>query len=136
MRLPEDIVSESDLERSWEKIFSIFDLMIENGYKLRPIRSLIRYVIEKGYSKYIYAGTSYRSLLISLPSDMALNFTKTLRIQIDQNRSVVNFVYNCKVPRSEKPEFEYGCQLTEIIDTFEWFIQSHEDWTRITYLSR
>lgn len=126
-----DKISAIDLKSSWEDILSTFDLLIENGHKLRPIRFLIRHIIEKGYSNDLYAGSSLWSLLISLPKDMTIDFTKTLRVEIDQLTSTVSFVYHSQLPRRDMPEWKEECQLTEIVDTFDYFIEDQKDWKKI-----
>lgn len=131
-----DKISAIDLKSSWEDILSTFDLLIENGHKLRPIRFLIRHIIEKGYSNDLYAGSSLWSLLISLPKDMTIDFTKTLRVEIDQLTSTVSFVYHSQLPRRDMPEWKEECQLTEIVDTFDYFIEDQKDWKKIKNTTR
>ncbi|NVK29054.1 MAG: hypothetical protein HWE14_13455 [Flavobacteriia bacterium] len=136
MKKPGDKISALDLEASWKEKLSTFDLLIENGLKLRPIRFLIRYIIEKGYSAELYAGSSHYSLLISLPKDMTIDFTRTLKVQIEQRTSTVKFRYQCEMPRPKEPQWEETCQLTEIIDTFEFFISTQKDWKKIINTTR
>ena len=136
MKKTGDKISTFDLESSWTEVLSTFDLLIENGHKLRPIRFLIRHVIEKGYSAKLYAGSSLWSLLISLPVDMTIDFTKTLIVEIDQLTSTVQFVYHCELPRPNEPEWREECQLTEIVDTFEYFIGAQLDWKKIKNTTR
>ncbi|MCF7560634.1 hypothetical protein L3X39_08285 [Sabulilitoribacter multivorans] len=136
MKKPGDKISAIDLKSSWEDILSTFDLLIENGHKLRPIRFLIRHIIEKGYSNDLYAGSSLWSLLISLPKDMTIDFSKTLRVEIDQLTSTVSFVYHSQLPRRETPEWKEECQLTEIVDTFDYFIENQKDWKKIKNTTR
>jgi len=136
MKKPGDKITAFELESSWKDKLSFFDLLIENGHKLRPIRFLIRHIIEKGYSTELYAGSSLWSLLISLPKDMTIDFTKTLKVEIDQLASTVNFRYQCELPRPKQPKWEETCQLTEIIDTFEYFIDMQKDWGKIKNTSR
>ena len=131
MKKPGDKISAFDLESSWKEILSTYDLLIENGHKLRPIRFLIRHIIEKGYSAELYAGSSLWSLLISLPRDLTIDFRKTLKVEIDQMTSTVQFVYHCELPRPNEPQWNEECQLTEIIDTFEYFIGTQNDWEKI-----
>lgn len=131
MKKTGDVISEIELEESWEDILSTFDMLIDNGHKLRPIRFLIRHVIEKGYSKNLYAGSSLYSLLISLPIDMTIDFTKTLRVEMDWLTPTVKFQYQCKFPRPKEPEWIETCQPTEIIDIFEYFLQTQDDWGKI-----
>ena len=131
-----DKISAFDLEASWKDILSTFDLLIENGHKLRPIRFLIRHIIEKGYSAELYAGSSLWSLLISLPKDMKIDFTRTLKVEIEQITSTVKFRYQCEMPRPDEPNWEETCQLTEIIDTFEFFIEAQKDWKKIKNTTR
>lgn len=123
-----DLITESQLELSWSEKQQFFDKLIEGGHKLRPIRFLIEHVIEKGYSKYLFAGSSLWSLLISLPVESTLDFTKTLRVDIDQNKSSVVFCYHNQLPRPKEYAWFETCQPTEIIDTFEYFVSIHKDW--------
>lgn len=136
MKKPGDKISAIDLKSSWEDILSTYDLLIENGHKLRPIRFLIRHIIEKEYSNDLYAGSSLWSLLISLPKDMTIDFTKTLRVEIDQLTSTVQFVYHSQLPRPDTPEWKEECQLTEIVDTFDYFIENQKDWKKIKNTTR
>lgn len=131
MKKPGDKISAFDLESSWNNILSNFELLIDNGHKLLPIRFLIRHIIEKGYSTELYAGSSLWSLLISLPTEMTIDFTKTLKVEIEQLTSTVKFRYECDLPRPDIPKWEETCQLTEIIDTFEYFIEMQKDWKKI-----
>lgn len=131
MKKPGDKISAFELESSWKDILSSFDLLIDNGHKLRPIRFLIRHIIEKGYSTDLYTGSSLWSLLISLPKDMTIDFTKTLKVEIDQLTSKVQFIYHSKMPRPDEAHWKEECQLTEIVDTFEFFIDGESDWKKI-----
>jgi hypothetical protein len=136
MKKPGDKISALELESSWKDILSTFDLLIENGHKLRPIGFLIRHIIKKGYSTELYAGSSLWSLLISLPKDMTIDFTKTLKVEIDQLTSTVKFRYQCELPRPDQPKWEETCQLTEILDAFEYFIEMQKDWKKIKNTTR
>ena len=131
-----DKISTTDLEISWTEILSTFDKFIENGHKLRPIRFLIRHIIENGYSRRLFAGSSLWSLLISLPSNLTVDFARTLRVDIDQLTSTVKFTYKNKLARPDEPIWTETCQLTEIIDIFEYFIEINKDWKEIKNTTR
>ena len=136
MKKPGDKISDTDLESSWTEILSTFDRFIEGGHKVRPIRFLIRHIIEKGYSRRLFAGSSLWTLLISLPSEMTIDFTRTLSVEVDQLTSTVTFSYKNQLPRPNEPAWTEICQLTEAIDTFEYFIENHKDWKEIRNTTR
>lgn len=131
MKKQGDKISAFDLESSWNDILLTFDLMIQNGHKLGPILVLIRHLIKKGYSSKLYADSSLWSLLISLPKNMSIDFGRTLRVEIDQMTSKVQFIYHNEMPRPDEPHWKEECQLTEIVDTFEFFINRESEWKKI-----
>jgi hypothetical protein len=131
MKYPGDSVTVNELENSWVDVLTTFDRFIEGGRKEGPVGLLIRYIIEKGYSKNLYGGSAVWFLLISLPKEMTIDFTKMLRIETDWIASTVKFIYHCELPRPKEPEWSSTCQFTEIIDTFEYFLTINDDWGKI-----
>lgn len=136
MKKPGDKITAADLELSWMEILSTFDRFIEGGHKLRPIRFLIRHVIEKRYSRRLFAGSSLWSLLISLPSNMKIDFARTLKVEVDQLTSTVKFTYRIQQTQPVELEWLEICQLTETIDTFEYFLEKNKDWKEIKNTSQ
>lgn len=131
MKNPGEKVTVKDLEDSWIEVIDTFDRYIEGGRKERPISLLIRHIIDQGYSKDLYAVSAVWFLLISLPKEMTIDFTKTLRIEVDWQTTTVKFIYHCELPRPKKAEWYKSCQLTEIINTFEYFLTINDDWNKI-----
>ena len=129
--MPEgDRVTSIDLAKEWEKTLAFFDQMISNGQNVRPIRFIIRHIIDKGYSSMLYPGTSLYNLLISFPINNKIDYTKTLKIECDQLRSQVKFNYrdytgyDRQQPNSLDKALKWKevCQPTEVIATFEHFL--------------
>ena len=123
-----DQITTDELIENWESVFKFYDNLIENGFKLQPIRLLIRYIIDKGYSKKYFGGTSFYTLLISIPTDRQINYTKTLQIKFDELTQTVSFNYKDKSRNLKNLEWSIECQATEIIDTFEHFL--NKNWTK------
>ena len=67
---------------------------------------------------------------------MTVDFTKTLYVEIDPMTSTVQFAYHCELPRPNEPQWKEECQLTEIVDTFEYFIGTQKDWKTIKKTTR
>lgn len=131
MKNPGDIVTVKDLEDSWIEVLDTFDRFIEAGRSERPVGLLIRHIINKGYSKYLFGGSAIWFLLISLPKEMTVDYTKTLRIEANWQTSTIRFIYHCELPRSKKPDWYETCQFTEITDTFEYFLTINDEWKKI-----
>lgn len=131
-----DEITSTNLKEKWKETLDIYDLMIEGGHQLRPIRNLVRYIIDKGYDNYYFSGTSLFSLLISIPIENKVNYTKTLKVEIDQIRSIVKFNYRdwTGLDRNNNADFDKSlkwsdtCQLSESCDTFEYFIATFDEW--------
>jgi hypothetical protein len=129
-----DKITTEELIENWNTILKFYDSLIDQGLKLRPIRFLVRHIIEQGYSNVIYGGTSLYNLLISLPTGNQIDYTKTVQVKYDQLTQTAEFNYHDK-PRNERTKENRGwtmeCQATELIDTFEHFLNEHEDWEKI-----
>lgn len=126
-----DAVSQDNIIDNWEHILHFYDGLIDSSFKLRPIRFLIRYITEQGYSKKIHGGTSMYSLLISLPVDNRIDYTKTLIINYDEQTQHIEFVYHDKPRMDRKKEnidWSITCQGSEIIDTFNHFLNENAEW--------
>lgn len=129
-----DKITNENLIENWNRILKFYDSLIDQKFKLRPIRFLVRYIIEQGYSKEIYGGTSLYNLLLSLPTDKKIDYTKTLQVGYDQQTQTIKLNYHNK-PGNERTKenraWTIECQATEIVDTFEYFLNEHEDWKKI-----
>lgn len=131
-----DELTLADLKEKWIETLTFYDQINDGGHHLLPIRFLIRHIIDKGYGDYYFPGTSWFNLLISIPKDKKVNYTKTLKVEIDQLRKIVKFDYRdwTGLSRNTKADFEksakwsHNCQLTECCDSFEYFISNNEEW--------
>ena len=131
-----DELTSTDLKEKWAETLTFYDQMIDGGHQLRPIRFLVRHIIDKGYDNYYFPGTSLFNLLVSIPIDNKVAYTKTLKVEVDQLRNIVKFDYRdwTGLSRDNKADFEKSlkwsntCQLTESCDTFEYFISTIEEW--------
>ena len=133
-----DSITSSDLEQEWQKTLEFFGGLIEDGHKLRPIRILVKHIIEQNYSQKCYPGTSLYNLLISLPAGFKIDFTRTLNINYDQIKQKVKFDYRDfrglkrDVKNSEKAlKWTTTCEATEVNDVFEYFLTQFSDWKQI-----
>ncbi|MES2617946.1 MAG: hypothetical protein V4613_08705 [Bacteroidota bacterium] len=126
----------TNLKEKWAETLSFYDQLISECNSLRPISILVKYIIEKGYNNYYFPGTSLFSLLISLPIDNKVNYSKTLKVEIDQLRNIVKFDYRdlTGLNRDSTTDLEKSlkwsdtCQYTECCDTLDHFISINEDW--------
>lgn len=114
--------------KKWADTFVSFDMMINNGLKLRPIRFLIRHIIESGYDSRFFPGSSMYSLLISLPKNGKVDYTRTLCVNIDQSTSKVHFDYFTGDRERRNLKWSTSCELTEINDIFEYFLIIETAW--------
>ena len=89
-----EIVTSDNLREEWKRVLSTYDTLIDNQHKLRPIRFIIRHIIERGYDSMLFPGTSLYSLLISIPSDNKVNFNKTLKITFDEQTETLKFTFS------------------------------------------
>lgn len=115
-----EIVSEESLRKEWLDVLSRFELLINGGHKLRPIRFIIRHIIDKGYDKVLFPGTSMYSLLISLPVDSKVNYDKTLKIEYNSLDETLKFRYSDWIGTDrrnadlrKRVQWEETCQATE-----------------------
>jgi hypothetical protein len=131
-----DELKSSDLKEKWVETLTFYDQMIDGGHQLRPIRFLVRHIIDKGYDNYYFPGTSLFNLLISIPIDNKVSYTKTLKVEVDQLRNIVKFDYRdwTGLSQDNTADLEKSLkwsdrsQLTESCDTFEYFINTIEEW--------
>lgn len=113
------------LKYRWAHALLDFEEHIENGQELKPIKHLIKHIIKKEYNKIICPGFSMFRLLISLPIDNKITFEKTLKVEIDNIRSIVRFRYTV----NKELTWSETCQFSEICDTFDYFMSSEcKDW--------
>lgn len=125
-----ELINSDQLKDEWTRVLSTYDLFIDGGHKLRPIRFIVRHIIEKGYDRHLFPGTSMYSLLISIPRDSKLNFNKTLRIDFDHLTETLTFRFKDRTNESTK--WEETCQATEGSDLLESFFADNEDFRRLT----
>lgn len=134
-----DNITSEDLTQKWVDTLALFDTLLENGHKLRPISFLIRHIIDKAYDTKLFPGSSLYSLLISIPTDNKINYDKTLNISCDQLHNTVVFKYrdttglNKKDSNSLAKAYSWTdtCQFTEVNDTFEYFLTQVDSWATI-----
>jgi len=133
-----NLITESELLKSWRETLHFFDDMIENGHKVRSIRFLVRHIIDKGYSKRLVPGTSLFSLLISIPTNNTVDYSKTLQVSFNDLTQKVEFNYRnyTGLERSSdnlKKSLRWSeyCEQTEVVDVFEHFLMITEGWEDI-----
>lgn len=135
----DDNITSWDLMQKWVDTLAFFDMLVDNGHKLRPIRFLIRHIIDKGYDTKLFPSSSLYNLLISIPTDNKINYDKSLRVTCDQLHNIVVFNYkdwtglNKNDSDSLAKAFRWTdtCQNTEVNDTFEYFLTQVESWELI-----
>ncbi len=132
-----EIVTSDQMRNEWTNVLSTYDLFVNGGHKLRPIRFIIRYVIEKGYDKVLFPGTSMYSLLIYLPLDNRVNYNKTLRIEFDHLTENLRFRFSdwTGIDRQnsnfkKQIKWEETCQSTEGTALLESFLADNEDFKK------
>ncbi len=127
-------ITKDQLTENWNRIFGFYESLVKQGSSLKPIKHLVQHIIKQGHSTKLYGGTSLYSLLISIPVDGRINYTKTLHVSYEQMIQVVTFTYHNK-PRNlrteENRDWSVECQATEAIDTFEHFLNEHKDWKMV-----
>lgn len=125
-----ELITSDQLRYEWANVLSRFDLFINGGHKLRPVRFIVRHIIDKGYDRVLFPGTSMYSLLISILVNDKVNFNKTLKIEFDQLTENLKFTF--KVNGNTQINWEETCQATEGIDLLEKFLTNNEDFRRVT----
>ncbi|MEP7197901.1 MAG: hypothetical protein ABI851_15390 [Saprospiraceae bacterium] len=132
-----ETITTDDLVNEWKGVLSTYDLMIDNGIKLRPIRFIIRNIIEKGYDRLLFPGTSLYSLLISIPIDKKVNYSKTLKIEYDQLIEELKFKFIDRTAQDQqdlnskgKVLWDVTCQATEGSSVIESFFMDNEDFRK------
>lgn len=113
-----------DLTPIWIETNTRYRALTENKPAYRCIRWLIEHILDAGYSKGLFPGTSMYSLLISLPTNGKADYSNTLRVAYDELTQVADF----KLTLNKALMWETTCQPTEIIDTLENFLNEHPDW--------
>ena len=129
-----EIVTSDNLREEWKRVLSTYDTLIDNQHKLRPIRFIIRHIIERGYDSMLFPGTSLYSLLISIPSDNKVNFNKTLKITFDEQTETLKFTFSdwTGVDRQTMDakkliKWTETCQATEGSSLLERFLADNVD---------
>jgi hypothetical protein len=115
-----------DLGPIWIEMNSCYRALTENDTRYRCIRWVIEHILDTGYSKGLFPGTSMFSLLISLPMNGKVDFRDTLHISYDELNQVAEY----KLKQNKAIVWENTCQPSEIIDTLEHFLNDHPDWSR------
>jgi len=94
----------------------------------------MEHIVEMGYSKSLVPYVSIVNLMISIPKEGLVNYSRTLKVRYDDlDQNVV-----MKFWSAGSLQWEMTCQPAEIIDTFEHFLTEHSDWSDIarrTHLS-
>lgn len=133
-----DTITKLELSKAWLDTLKIFDEFIKYGNKVRPIRFLVRHILEKKYSEKLVPGTSLFSLLISIPRNNTVDYSKTLHISLNEFTQKVEFRYsisegsvNSEQNNKRSLKWADECELTEVIDTFEYFLLVTEEWRYI-----
>ncbi len=132
-----DVVTSENLRTEWKHVLSIFDTFIDNGYKLRPLRLIVRHIIQKGYNKALLPGTSMYSLLISIPIENRVSHNKTLSIGLDELRGRLEFKFSdwTGIDRHHsdaKKQIKWAetCLATEGSTLIEHFFADNEDFRK------
>ena len=126
----------NDLTPYWKEVNSAYRLLTEGKLQFRCVRWLLEHIIDSGYSKYLFPGTSMYTLLVSLPTDGKVNYTRTLQVAYDEPTQVVSLELKIWPNPHRSPEdieqaipWSIICQPSEVIDTFEFFLNEHSDWS-------
>ncbi|HRF80862.1 MAG TPA: hypothetical protein PL070_12345 [Flavobacteriales bacterium] len=119
-----------DLTPIWRETNEAYRASTESKPAYRCIRWLIEHILDAGYSKGLFPGTSMYRLLVSLPVDGKVDYSRTLGIRYDELTQVVGF----KLKLNQVIAWETTCQPSEIIDTLEHFLNEHPDWSRAARL--
>jgi hypothetical protein len=126
-----------DLTPIWRETNLTYRAITEHQPAYRCIRWLMEHILDAGYSKGLFPGTSMYSLLISIPLERKVNYRHTLHIGYDELRQEVKLNMKCRPNEQRstkdlKEEIKWSttCQPTELIDTFEHFLNDHPDWSR------
>lgn len=97
----------------------------------------MEHIINAGYSKGLFPGTSMHSLLISIPSIGKVNYQHTLHIGYDELTEMVKLSMKIWPNKDRSTEdlkdavkWSTTCQPSELVDTFEHFLNEHPDWSR------
>lgn len=125
----------SDLTSYWKEVNNTYRALTEGKLQFRCIRWLFEHIIDSGYAKHLFPGTSIYNLLVSLPLDGKVNYTRTLLVAYDEPTQVVSMqlkIWSNSSGTSEDIEkasvWSITCQPTEVLDTFEHFLNEHSDW--------
>lgn len=124
-----ELITSDQLRNEWANVLLTYDLFINGGHKLRPVRFIVRHIIDRGYDRVLYPGTSMYSLLISIPVNDKLNFNKTLKIEFDQLTENLKFTFKEKA--KTQINWEETCQATEGCDLLERFLTENEEFRRL-----
>lgn len=137
MHLSEGDAVPADVTPIWVNTNTRYRALTENKPAYRCIRWLMEHILGAGYSKGLIPGTSMYNLLISIPLNGKVNYKHTLHIGYDELTQVVSlsmkiWPYEKRSPLESKEATKWSttCQPTELIDTFEHFLNEHPEWSR------
>jgi hypothetical protein len=129
-----EIVTADSLREEWSRVLSMYDMLIDNRHKLRPIRFIIRHIIDHGYDSTLFPGTSLYSLLISIPTNNKVNYNKTLQIGFDQRTETLKFTFSDStgwdrqtMDIKKRIKWRETCQATEGTSLLEFFLTDNVD---------
>ena len=118
-----------DLTPYWKDTIERHKLFTASRPQHRCVRWLMEHILDAGYSKGLFPGTSAYGLLISVPLEGKVNYKHTLHVGYDELAHVVNL--NMKIwpteqrsPEDSKSATKWSttCQPSELIDSFEHFL--------------
>lgn len=97
----------------------------------------MEHILDAGYSTGLFPGTSAYSLLISIPLEGKVNYKHTLHIGFDELAQVVTLTMKIWPTQQRSSEdlkdatkWSTTCQPSELIDSFEHFLNEYPDWSR------
>ena len=127
----------TDLTSYWKEVNNTYRALTEGKLQFRCIRWLFEHIIDSGYAKHLFPGTSIYNLLVSLPVDGKVSYTRTLQVAYDELEQVVTMQLKVGSNSQETSEdieksivCSITCQPTEVLDTFEHFLNEHSDWAK------
>ena len=84
----------------------------------------MEHIVKEGYSKQLVPYVSIVQLLISVPYQGLVNYSRTLMVRYDDLDQHVMM----KLWSAGARLWETTCQASETIDTFEHLLNEHPDW--------
>lgn len=117
------------LRIEWKEIFSVFAL----GNMPKPIKMIVRHIIDRGYDQVFVPGSSLYTLLISVPIDNKVNYSYTLRVVYDEQIQIIKFKFVEKIADANARDsagtrlirWEETCQASEGAAVLEDFLNGN-----------